>query len=337
MRVAAIQMQAGLGEVDLNLERAERLAGQAAGEGAEWVILPEFFTTAMAFDERMFGTARPIDGEPAQLLARLASEHGIVVGGSFLAAHPDGQIRNTFVLAGPDGVLGSHDKDLPTMWENCWYEPGHDDGVIDSPAGPVGAAVCWELIRSQTARRLRGRVRMVVGGSCWWDVAENLPGQRLWQVVQRQNVELCRRTVPKLARLLGVPIVHANWCGEIDGRWALGTRYVSRYVQEASIVDATGRILARRGAGEGPGVITADVDLREPAPSGEIPRSFWLHRENRLPQWRLMWWFQNQHGRRYRRRTGAAKAPLQARQPAPSPNGAEPEPASTVASRESND
>ena len=150
---------------------------------------------------------------------------------------------------------------------------------------------------------------MVVGGSCWWDVAENLPGQALWRIVQRQNLALCRRTVPTLARLLGVPVVHANWCGDIDARWALGTRYVSRYVQEACIVDATGRVLARRGADEGPGVIAADVEIGEPAPSGGIPSSFWLHPENRQPHWRLMWWLQNQHGRRYRRRTGAAGVP----------------------------
>ena len=72
MRVAGVQMEAGLGQVDLNLERAERLTGQAASAGAEWVVLPEFFTTAMAFDDRMLGTARRIDGEPAELLCRLA-------------------------------------------------------------------------------------------------------------------------------------------------------------------------------------------------------------------------------------------------------------------------
>jgi predicted amidohydrolase len=278
------------------------------GAGAEWVVLPEFFTTAMAFDERMLGTARPLDGEPARLLVALAARHGITLGGSFLAIHPDGLVRNTFVLAGPEGVLGTHDKDLPTMWENCYYEPGHDDGVIETPAGAVGAAVCWELIRSRTVRRLRGRVRMVVGGSCWWDAPENLPPGSLWRLVHEQNARLVARAVPKLARLLGVPVVHANWCGRIDGRWALGTRYLTRYVQSACVADAGGRVLARRGPEQGPGVVSAEVELRDPAPAGEVPRSFWLHRENRYPHWRLVWSQQNRHGRRYRARTGAARA-----------------------------
>ena len=42
----------------------------------------------------------------------------------------------------------------------------------------------------QTARRLRGRVRMVVGGSCWWDVPQNLPGRALWRAVSRQTESL---------------------------------------------------------------------------------------------------------------------------------------------------
>jgi predicted amidohydrolase len=316
MRVAAIQMEAGLGEVDLNLERAEGLVDMAVAEGAEWVVLPEFFTTAMAFDERMLGTARPLDDEPSRLLCDLAARQGITVGGSFLAIHADGIVRNTFVLAGPDGVLGTHDKDLPTMWENCYYEPGDDDGLIETPDGSVGAALCWELIRSQTARRLRGRARLVVGGSCWWDVPDNLPGRWLWRLVHDQNMRICDRAVPLLARLVGAPVVHANWCGRTDGRWALGTPYVTRYVQHACIVDAAGRELARRGPEEGPGVITAEVELGAPAPSGSIPGSFWLHPENRLPHWRLMWWHQNAHGRRYRARTGAAPGiPAPARAP----------------------
>ena len=43
------------------------------------------------------------------------------------------------------------------MWENCYRVGGSDDGMIDAEGVPVGAAVCWELMRTQTVRRLRGR------------------------------------------------------------------------------------------------------------------------------------------------------------------------------------
>jgi len=90
------------------------------------------------------------------------------------------------------------------------------------------------------------------------------------------------------ARLVGTPIVHANWCGDIDGTWALGTRYVTRYIADAAIVAADGTILAKRGHNEGEGVITADLELTNPNPKDEIPNSFWLHDILRTPLWHLI-------------------------------------------------
>jgi len=85
LRVAAVQMCARLGEIEANCAAAERLAGEAFAEGARWVILPEFFTSAMAFHPSLLFSARPADGEPFALLRRLARENDGVVGGSFIA------------------------------------------------------------------------------------------------------------------------------------------------------------------------------------------------------------------------------------------------------------
>ena len=171
MRVAAIQLDARLGDVAGNLEACERLADAAAADGAEWVVLPEFFTTGAAFAPELAAAALRPDGEATGLMRSLARRHGATVGGSFLCRDPDGEVRNAFLLVTPDGdVAGRHDKDLPTMWENALYVGGHDDGVIEAPGLAVGAAVCWEFMRTGTARRLRGRVDLVVGGSCWWSV-----------------------------------------------------------------------------------------------------------------------------------------------------------------------
>jgi predicted amidohydrolase len=39
-------MTAEVAQVDANMARAERLARQALSRGAEWVVLPEFFTVS---------------------------------------------------------------------------------------------------------------------------------------------------------------------------------------------------------------------------------------------------------------------------------------------------
>ena len=173
MRAAAVQLVPIIGDVAANLEACERLGDQAGAAGAEWILLPEFFTTGIAFREELAGAAVAPDGAATALLRGLAARHGAHVGGSFLCRDPDGHVRNAFFLAGPDGrLLGRHDKDLPTMWENAFYIGGDDDGIIETDDITVGAAVCWEFMRTQTAERLRGRVDLVVGGSGWWSIPE---------------------------------------------------------------------------------------------------------------------------------------------------------------------
>ncbi len=303
MKVAAVQMQAELANVDANLKAAERLASKAFTEGAEWVILPEFFTSAMAFHPAMHRVPCPPDGEPLQLLKELSCRHKGVLGGSFIAIR-EGEIYNTFVLAFPDGSTYFHDKDQPTMWENCYYLGGKDDGVLTTPSGKVGVALCWEFVRTRTARRLLNRVDFVVGGSCWWTMPEKaLPG--LSTSLHKRNMEIMKDTPGRFARMLGVPVVHAAHAGEAEGNMPMipGFPYRTHYLGETQIVDSTGKILARMTREDGEGFITADIQIpEEKKPIEPIPDRFWI--PNLPSRLRFVWALQNLHGRRfYRRKT----------------------------------
>lgn len=288
LRVAALQMTPKLGDVPANLEQAERLIREAQRQGAEWIVLPEMFTTAAAFHPAILSGIRPDDGVPAQLLIRLARQGRSIIGGSFLASR-EGQVYNTFLLAFPDGSTQRHDKDQPTYWENCYYRGGADDGVLATPLGNVGSALCWEFIRSRTMRRMRGRVRMVLGGSCWWTVSDDVePGNPLRSI----NLNMLRNAPVHCARILGVPVVHGSHAGPFKGFFSpdlADVPYDSHYLGEAMVVDAEGRILSRRAAGEGPGVVIADINLpAEPEPSLSLPESFWMPGEMPKP-WKDSW------------------------------------------------
>jgi predicted amidohydrolase len=169
-RVAAVQMQAVLGDVDANLEQAGRLVSGAARDGAEWITLPEFFTSGVAFLPSVAAAAQPIDGPAVRAMQDWAAEHDVLLSGSLLVRDPDGEVRNAVLLVDRTGIRGRHDKDLPTMWENALYVGGSDDGVAVVDDTTIGLAVCWELTRRQTVTRLAGRVDVVLGGSGWWTV-----------------------------------------------------------------------------------------------------------------------------------------------------------------------
>jgi predicted amidohydrolase len=310
MRVAAIQLEPRLADVPANLEASERLADAAGAAGAEWIVLPEFFTTGVAFVPELADAALRPDGEATGLMLDLARRHGATVGGSFLCRDADGNVRNAWHVVTPDGVAGRHDKDLPTMWENAFYVPGDedDDGVIDVDGRPVGIAMCWELMRTQTARRLRERVDVVLAGSNWW----SLPRWRPHSLMRRReaaNERQATGVAPWFARYVGAPVAHAAMCGPIECRFP-GTplSYRGHLEGGASITDGRGRVLARRDRREGPGFVVADVDLGRVPPSAQIPDRFWLHRRDPIAAYG--WSHQKLIGRPWYRRHVAGRPPL---------------------------
>lgn len=302
MRVAAVQLEVALGDLERNLAESERLAREAARQGAELVALPEFFTSGAAFLPELASAGLAPDGAATQMLRSVGREEGIWIGGSFLCRDHDGEVRNAFFLAGPDGeLLGRHDKDLPTMWENAFYLGGTDDGVIEAGRFTAGAALCWEFMRSATARRLAGRVDLVVGGSNWWRVP-NWGPRRLSERLERANAATAIRAPASFGRLVGAPVVHAAICG--DFRCQMPELpvlpYEGYFEGGALIAAADGSILAMRSRQEGSGFALADVEPGRTPPKDAIPASYWLHR--RGPPAALAWNTQRLHGRRWYRR-----------------------------------
>lgn len=213
MRVAAIQLEAVIGDVEANLAASQSLADTAAREGAEWIILPEFFTTGMGFFPELAQHSLPPDGAATILLSDLAKRHGAVVGGSFLCRDDDGHVRNAFLLVTPEGIAGRHDKDIPTMWENCFYIGGTDDGLIKVRGLTVGVALCLEFNRTRTVRRLRGMADLVLGGSFTWGAPQGIPFHHYLQT----SIERYTDWAPPFAKLVGCPVVEATHCGGISG------------------------------------------------------------------------------------------------------------------------
>jgi len=275
MKVAAVQMRAEVGNVAKNLVAAEHLVRGAFKKGARFVVLPEFFPSAVSFAPSMLSAWRPLDGEPLQLMQRLAREHDGVVGGSFIA-NIGGDCYNSFLLVFPDGKYFKHDKDIPTMWENCYTIGGKDDGVLQTPSGQIGVALCWELIRSQTPRRLRNKVDLVVGGSCWWDL--RLPVDPKYEDDRNRLIHFIKNGPPRLARMVGAPVTHASHAGDFEGCTPGNENkpYRSRFLGETQIVDGMGAVLARMTYDDGEGFVIAGLEVGRVPPSEVVPDDYWI-------------------------------------------------------------
>jgi predicted amidohydrolase len=309
--VAAVQMQAVLGDVDANLSLAEAAVASAVRDGAEIVALPEFFTSGVAFLPVVARAAQPIGGPAVQALCDWARRHDVVLSGSLLVRDEDGEVRNAVLVVDRQGVRGRHDKDLPTMWENALYVGGHDPGLIDVDglAGikdlTVGLAVCWELTRRRTVERLAGRVDLLLGGSGWWSVPRWRP-HRVFDAWERANAARALATPGRFARHVGAPFVHGSHSGRLacpmPGMPPL--RYSGRYEPTAGVWAADGTPVAVADGPEAQ-VVVADLRLGRATPEPP-PDGFWLTPPGPLPL--VAWHQQRWHGRRwYARHQSAAR------------------------------
>ena len=309
--VAAIQMGSHVGDMDANLEEAENWVRYAIKGGAKWIVLPEFFVSGMSYEpDKMLDAIQPIDGQATQMLRSRSQDGGAYIGGTFLARSGD-DVFNSFVLASPDGQVFSHDKDFPSGFvEHSFYAGGEDDVFVQRlekfgvettakkiPSRPkniksgvfpvedsmaVGVAICWEQIRYRTARRLRDQVDLVLASSAWGildpdiGVAE-VKRDDMVRWAEETKVML-RKTPGRLARLVGSPVIHANTVGSSwsrDGRKGKPPMLV-RGMGDSQIVDAQGKILARRPHSEGEGVVFAEVQTGRTSPADEVPKDeFW--------------------------------------------------------------
>ena len=310
MRVAACQMEARVADIPYNIDQAARLIDEAAATGAKIIAIPEFFTTRIVYDERLFACSLPPENPALDMLRSKAKRHQAMIGGSYLEMRR-GDVYNTYVLVEPDGTVHRHDKDLPTMVENAFFVGGNDDGVMQTAMGTVGAAVCWEMVRTQTPRRLVGKVDLLMTGSHWWSE----PG---WKILggfadrfHAANGGSMRKTPGRLAAYIGAPLLHAGHCGILEGsflvlpgtRMKVGTR--TQLMGETQIVDREGVLVARRTYQEGPGVISAEISLGSVPETEPVPDRFWIPRLDMVSK--VLWYHQNACGKsayRWAKRSG---------------------------------
>jgi predicted amidohydrolase len=101
---ACVQMKNRNRMPEVNLSKAEQLVNDAASEGAEIVVLPEYMRAGWIMSEEFWQYAEPSQNGPTQLLlSRLAKKHNLYLGCTFLEATVEGHFFNTFVLHGPSG------------------------------------------------------------------------------------------------------------------------------------------------------------------------------------------------------------------------------------------
>lgn len=234
-RVAAVQLDPQLGDVDGNLEAVLQSLAEA---DAELVAFPECALTGYGFEsaDEALDVAESVPGPLTETIADACGDLGIwaIVG---LLERDGERFFNAAAVVGPEGVAGVYRKmHLPFLGVDRFAAPG-DLGfrVFDLPFGKVGVLICYDLSFPEAARVLKLAGAQAVAVPTNWPEAAQVSCHHGPFVRAQEN---------------HVHVVTANRVGEEAG---------FRFIGGSRIIDCDGRALAEAGGAKA--VIAADLEF----------------------------------------------------------------------------
>lgn len=255
MKVAAIQM-VSTGDLQENLQVARSLLVQAAAEGAELAVLPEYFCLIGLKDSDKLAIQEPYGTGPIQeFVANAARELGLwIVAGTLplKASQPD-HVFNSSLAYNPQGeCVARYDKihlfrysnGTESYDESRVLERGSTPTVFvlpskDGHTWSVGMSVCYDMRFAELYREYAKRgVDLLLAPSAF----THTTGEAHWEVLLRA------RAIENLS------FVAAAAQGGVhpSGRRTWG---------QSVLIDPWGKVLAQQA--QGPGVVLADLDYRQ--------------------------------------------------------------------------
>jgi 5-aminopentanamidase len=238
VRVAVVQSNPRLGDVEGNLAECIERLETAARAGCDLVVFPECALTGymLADREEAWRWAESVPGPSTGVLAEACArtETHCVIG--LLEADGDA-LRNTAALLGPGGLVGRYRKShIACIGVDCFTVPGDDPyEVFETPIGRIGLQICYDWRFPEITRVLALQGADVIVHPT------NSPVQA------RDVAEYMTRA---RAAENAVFFITANRCGMERGTAFFGW---------SQVVDPHGRRIAE--AGESETVITAVLDL----------------------------------------------------------------------------
>ena len=252
MKVAAIQMVSSSSVAD-NCAAARRLLAQAAAQGAELAVLPEYFCLMGFRDtDKLKIAEQPGQGLLQDFLGLCAREYRLwIVGGTLpLETGQPGEegarVYNSTLVYDPTGQCAARydkmhlfrfDDGQRTFDETRVLRPGLETMTFELPSVDgstyrVGLSICYDLRFPELYRALKADVLLVPSAFTF------VTGQAHWEVLLRA------RAVENLAYVLAAAQggLHDN------GRRTWG---------HSMVVDPWGRVLAMQPEGEG--VVMAEL------------------------------------------------------------------------------
>ncbi len=230
------------GEKQANLARAESWIAQAAGRGAEVVVLPEAMPLGWTHPSARTLADEIPDGESCARLCQAARRHRVFVCAG-IVERAGGQLFNAAVLVDPVGeVLIHHRKIHELDLAQNLYARGDRLAVAETSLGRVGVMICADgFAPGQSISRTLGMMgARVILSPCAWAVPHDHDNER------EPYGQLWLDNYGPVAREFGLSVVGVSNVGPITaGPWQ-GRKCIGNSL----VIDGNGREVTRGPYGE---------------------------------------------------------------------------------------
>ena len=174
-KLALAQMLIEGGREEANLHRALDRIGDAAGHGANVVVLPEAMTLGWTHPSARTGGCEIPNGRACTTLRNAACRHGVFVCAGLIERDGD-KVFNAALLIDPKGGIALHHRKLNELAIGReLYAQGDRLGVTSTLHGTFGLMICSDAFaRGQVISRTLGVMGAdIILSPCAWAVPAN--------------------------------------------------------------------------------------------------------------------------------------------------------------------
>jgi predicted amidohydrolase len=238
MKIAGVQMDVAIGEVNRNVDRMVAMLRQTAAQGAQLTVFPECAVSGYCFNS--VDEARPhaqaIPGPATERMRQACAELDCYA--VFGMLEWDGsRLFNAAVLVGPEGVAGAYRKvHLPFLGIDMHTTPGDRPFAVHAAGDlQVGMNICYDAAFPEAARALAILGADLIALPTNWPPGAEATACSVINARAMEN---------------GVYYVAVN---------RVGTERGFEFIGRSKIVDPSGRTLAESN-GIGEEILYADID-----------------------------------------------------------------------------
>lgn len=251
MRIAVMQGQAEVLDIESNLKSIQHAAAQAASQGARILLTPELFAVGYAPYALREGLEETAIQDAHQKLSEIAAQHSIALAYSLPEISDAGWLISSTFVDHQGTKLAHYQKvQLFGAEEQAVFIPGtNPPASFDYEGLRVGMVICFDVEFPEVVREAARRsVQLLLVPTA----------------MGRGYEQVCTHLVPTRAMESQLFIAYSNHCGSQAGFDLAGT---------SVIAGADGLVLAQ--AGFEPEVLYAEIDIDQLAQAkAEVPYLF---------------------------------------------------------------